>query len=181
MSGRISKKKHVKTSEAGTLAQYIHEFGDFIMPCSRCFRRGLMCKAKDEKSNRCGNYIDAKVVCDSSGVATFLSRNIKEHKKLEEDEKRAKEALEEAIARLARVRKMKHRLKEQGDKLFSRGMQSLEEQGGFSVDQAESSVVTKAQSCGAVDLIDWNSVFTDVPFSDSADVIGENSSRVVGH
>ena len=71
MSGRVSKAKHPKTTEAGSLAEYIQKNGDLIMPCSRCFRLKLPCQAKEEKSNRCGNCVDAKVVCDGAGVATF--------------------------------------------------------------------------------------------------------------
>ncbi|WXC50990.1 hypothetical protein QX201_010695 [Fusarium graminearum] len=92
------------------------------MPYSRYFRRNLICKAKDENSSCYGNCVEAKVVYDGSGVATFLSKNMKERKKIEEDERAAEEALEEAMARLARIRKMKRRLKEQGDALFVRGM-----------------------------------------------------------
>ncbi|ENH63145.1 hypothetical protein FOC1_g10006762 [Fusarium oxysporum f. sp. cubense race 1] len=75
-----------------------------------------------------------------------VSRNMKERKKLEKDEEEAEKAVKEAMARLARVRKMKCHLKEQGDKLFSRGMQSLEERSSFSMNQAESSVISEAQS-----------------------------------
>jgi hypothetical protein len=60
-----------------------------------------------------------------------VSKNIKAYKKLEKDKEEAKKALKEAIACLACVRKMKRRLKEQGDTLFIRGMQSLEDQGSL--------------------------------------------------
>ncbi|RFN43551.1 hypothetical protein FIE12Z_12210, partial [Fusarium flagelliforme] len=53
------------------------------------------------------NCVEAKVVCDGSGVALYLQKNMKERKKLEKDEQEAEEALEEAMARLACVRKMK--------------------------------------------------------------------------
>ena len=108
---------------------------------------------------------------------------MKARKKLEQDEEDAERALEEAMARLARVRKMKRKLKEEGDRLFVRGMQSLEEQGTSVFDQVESSTVSEVQSQGAFDIVDWNSVFTDVPFNDPSwlDSVDDNSSGVVGH
>ncbi|KAM0361014.1 hypothetical protein ACHAO7_012021, partial [Fusarium culmorum] len=107
-----------------------------------------------------------------------------EQKKIEEDKRAAEEALEEAMARLARVRKMKRHLKEQGDALFVRGMQSLEEREVPIVDQAESNIVNEAQSHGAFDVINWGSVFTDIPFTDPSlfsDTAGGSSSGVAGH
>jgi uncharacterized protein with von Willebrand factor type A (vWA) domain len=101
---------------------------------------------------------------------------MKERKKLEKDEQEAEEALEAAMARLARVRKMKRQLKQRGDELFARGMQSFEE----SVEvREESEAISDAQAQGAFDLIDWNSVYADVPFDEG--IVGESSSGVAGH
>ncbi|KAG8352318.1 hypothetical protein FVEN_g13192 [Fusarium venenatum] len=129
------------------------------MPYSRCFRCNLIYKAKDEKSNRYSNCIEAKVVCDSSGVATFhrlfpcvfmvsadfslVSRNIKERKKVKEDKHAAEEALEEAMARLACIRKIKRYLKEQGNALFVYRMQSLEDCKVPVINQVKSLTVNK--------------------------------------
>lgn len=173
MSGRISKSPHSKTSESSALALYVREFGDDVMPCSRCCRLRIPCKVKGDQSNRCSNCIDAKIVCDGAGVASFRSfllsflsvvvvltflpvmKNMRERKKLDDEEERAEEALELAMARLARIRKQKRRLKQKGDELFSRGVQSLEESG---VLHEESVSISEAHSMGAVDLIDWNAV-----------------------
>jgi hypothetical protein len=71
MSSRISKSKHIKSKEASKLSEYIAEFGNCVMPCSRCFRLKLSCVAKSDQSSRCGNCVEAKVICDGSGVASY--------------------------------------------------------------------------------------------------------------
>lgn len=81
---------------------------------------------------------------------------MRERKKLEEEERQAEEALELAMARLARVRKQKRSLKEKGEELVVRGIRSLEESGEL---RSESLAVSQAQSLGAVDLIDWDAVW----------------------
>jgi hypothetical protein len=103
---------------------------------------------------------------------------MKERKKLEKDEQEAEEALEAAMARLARVRKMKRQLKQRGDELFARGMQSFEESVEPVVVREESEAISDAQAHGAFDLIDWNSVYADVPFDEG--IVGESSSGVAG-
>ncbi|RKK11987.1 hypothetical protein BFJ65_g13865 [Fusarium oxysporum f. sp. cepae] len=143
------------------------------MPCSRCFRQKLTCVTKGDQSSCCGNCVDAKEICDGAGVASYLTRNMKECKKLEKYEQEAEEALEKAMARLAWIRKMKRRLKQQGDELFARGMQSLEDAEDSAAVPAESLAISDVQSLGAVDLTDWASIFADVP-----SVVDENSSPV---
>ncbi|KNB19296.1 hypothetical protein FOXG_22517 [Fusarium oxysporum f. sp. lycopersici 4287] len=95
--------------------------------------------------------------------------------KLEKEEEQAEKALEAAMAKLARIRSQKRLLKKKGDELFARGMQSQEESGEL---QDESVVISNAQSLGAVDMIDWNSILGDVPFFEPVD---ENPSEVAGH
>ncbi|KNA98077.1 hypothetical protein FOXG_18334 [Fusarium oxysporum f. sp. lycopersici 4287] len=145
------------------------------MPCSRCFRKGLSCQVKGDQSHRCQNCTEAKVVCDGSGVASYLEKNMKARVKLEKEEEQAEKALEAAMAKLARIRSQKRLLKKKGDELFARGMQSQEESGEL---QDESVVISNAQSLGAVDMIDWNSILGDVPFFEPVD---ENPSEVAGH
>jgi hypothetical protein len=189
MAGRVTKSQHPKTKEGSKLSEYIALYRDRTMPCSRCFRQKLPCVTKGDQSSCCGNCVDAKVICDGAGVASYrasfgsslvasadrvlVTRNMKECKKLEKEEQEAEEALEKAMARLAWIRKMKRRLKQQGDELFARGMQSLEDAEDSAAVQAESLAISDVQSLGAVDLTDWASIFADVP-----SVVDENSSPV---
>ncbi|KAF4467457.1 hypothetical protein FALBO_5670 [Fusarium albosuccineum] len=174
MSGRVAKSKpHPKTVEASKLAEYIVKFGDDVMPCSRCLRLGLSCQIKGEQSHRCQNCTEAKVVCDGSGVASY-QKNMKARAKLDKEEEEAEAALEAAMARLARIRKQRRSLKRKGDEIFGRGMRSQEESGEL---RDESLAISEAQSLGAIDLIDWNSILGDVPF----EPVGDSSSGVVGH
>lgn len=99
---------------------------------------------------------------------------MKARAKLEKEEEQAEKALEAAMAKLARIRSQKRLLKKKGDELFARGMQSQEESGEL---QDESVVISNAQSLGAVDMIDWNSILGDVPFFEPVD---ESPSGVVG-
>ncbi|KAJ3530146.1 hypothetical protein NM208_g9455 [Fusarium decemcellulare] len=175
MSGRVAKSKpHPKTAEASKLSEYIAKFGDEVMPCSRCFRHGLSCQIKSEQSHRCQNCTEAKVVCDGSGVASYLEKNMKARAKLDKEEEEAEAALEAAMARLARIRKQRRSLKKKGDEIFARGMRSQEESGEL---RDESLAVSEAQSLGAMDLLDWNSILGDVPF----ELVGDSSSGVAGH
>ncbi len=81
---------------------------------------------------------------------------MREQRKNAEEERKAEEALEEAMARLARVRKQKRLLKERGDALFRRGMESLRD-----AEQQESEAAVNVQSLGALDVIDWGAVLGD--------------------
>ncbi|KAL6352288.1 hypothetical protein LRP88_00600 [Fusarium phalaenopsidis] len=164
-----------KLSEAQGLSAYIEAFGSEIMPCTRCFRQGLSCKVVSDRSNRCSNCVDAKVVCDGAGVASFLAKNIRERKRLEGEEAEAEAALEEAMAKLARIRKQKRLLKARGDEAFERGLRALEESGEL---REESSAVVEAHSFGAIDLIDWNAVGLDEPV---LGVVGGSPSEGVVH
>lgn len=118
------------------------------------------------------------MVCDGAGVASFLSKNMRERKRLESEELEAEEALEAAMARLARIRKQKRLLKKKGEDLVSRGLQGLEGSGVLA--REEPAAVSEAASLGAFDLIDWNAVGLE-EFSFPSAVVGESSSAGAAH
>ncbi|EXM22761.1 hypothetical protein FOTG_09528 [Fusarium oxysporum f. sp. vasinfectum 25433] len=94
--------------------------------------------------------------------------------KLEKEEEQAEKALKAAMAKLARICSQKRLLKKKGDKLFTCGMQSQEESSEI---QNESATISNAQSLGAVDMIDWNSILGDVLF----ELVDKNSLEVIRH
>jgi hypothetical protein len=87
---------------------------------------------------------------------------------------RAQQEVNEAIARLSRIRRQKRLLRERGVQAIVDGLSSVEAEEP-SVPQVESQAVMDIQSMGAADVIDWDSVF------DPSSFVGESSSGVVGH
>lgn len=81
---------------------------------------------------------------------------MREQKKIAKEEREAEEALEQAMARLARIRKQKRSLKDRGDKLFQRGILGLGDD-----ERDESEAVSDVQSRGALDVLDWEAILGD--------------------
>ncbi|KJK83615.1 hypothetical protein H634G_00847 [Metarhizium anisopliae BRIP 53293] len=170
---RTRKRKDPSSKAPSTLrndrlADSIESFGYDVMPCSFCSARGLRCKMI-ERSSKCGEF----------------GRIISESKRLDQEEERAEEQmlkaqaeLNEALARLARLRRQKRQLVTKGQQMTRLGLQSLdalEEE-----ERRESEAVIDAQSLGAIDVLDWNAVFGDALLNaagDTAAVGAGNSSN----
>ena len=82
----------------------------------------------------------------------IVARFQKDYEKYSAQEREAEAALTEALARLQRIRRLKQEIKEKGDEVFNRGMESLNAWDG--VVQQESNAALDAQSVGAVDVLD---------------------------
>ncbi|KAF4339820.1 hypothetical protein FBEOM_6259 [Fusarium beomiforme] len=144
MSQNLQSKSR-KTLERIRLADSIAKFGFNVMPCS------------------------------------FFPRLSRESDRLEQAEEEAEEKLlkaqqevNEAIARLSRIRRQKRILRERGIQSIVDGMNSS---AGDLIAQEEDAAVLDVQSFGGTDVIDWNMVFGSL----TSDVVGESSSGVVGH
>lgn len=92
------------------------------------------------------------LVCDLLLICLVVARFQKDYEKYSAQEREAEAALTEALARLQRIRRLKQEVKEKGDEVFNRGMESLDAWDG--VVQQESSAALDAQSVGAVDVLD---------------------------
>jgi hypothetical protein len=84
---------------------------------------------------------------------------------------RAQQEVNEAIARLSRIRRQKRLLRERGVQAIVDGLSSVEADES-SAPQVESQAVVDVQSMGALDVIDWDSVF------DPSSFVGEIPSEV---
>lgn len=105
----------------------------------------------------------------------------RESDRLEQAEEEAEEKLlkaqqevNEAIARLSRIRRQKRLLRERGIQSIVDGMDSS---AGDIIAREEDAAVLDVQSFGGADVIDWSLVFDPLP----SDAVGESSSGVVGH
>ena len=91
-----------------------------------------------------------------------MARNNSAEAQVAADIERAEEALLEAMARLARLRKQRRLLKERGDSLVSRGVRDLDEADGVRSQEdailAEQQAVGSAQALGAFGVIDWSAM-----------------------
>lgn len=112
-----------------------------------------------------------------------VGRIISESKRLDQEEERAEEQmlkaqaeLNEALARLARLRRQKRQLVTKGQQMTRLGLQSLDEL--EEEERRESEAVIDAQSLGAIDVLDWNAVFGDALLNAAGDtaVIGAGNS-----
>jgi len=86
----------------------------------------------------------------------------------------AQASLNEALARLARLRRQKRQLVTKGQHMTRLGLQSLDDL--ENEERRESDAVIEAQSLGALDLIDWNAVTGDSVFGVDEGVTVEGSS-----
>lgn len=195
-----SSLKAPSTLRNDRLADSIESFGYDVMPCSFCSARGLRCKMI-ERSSKCGECVRRGRSCDASGVAIssrrcpscvllffaneclLVGRIISESKRLDQEEERAEEQmlkaqaeLNEALARLARLRRQKRQLVTKGQQMTRLGLQSLDEL--EEEERRESEAVIDAQSLGAIDVLDWNAVFGDALLNAAGDtaVVGAGNS-----
>lgn len=94
-------------------------------------------------------------------------------------------ALQEALAKVSRLRRQRQVAREKSQRLFRRGVRDLDEQDGIRTQEEaileEQQAVGTAQSLGAVGIIDWTSILPD--FSDPSffpDVAGGTVESNVG-
>lgn len=79
-------------------------------------------------------------------------------KRLQEAEEKAQEELDVLLNRLMRIRRQRKSLRDRGDELFARGVQSLDEMFDEETDLSvqEQSLAGDAQAMGAVGVTDWS-------------------------
>lgn len=178
MSGRVPKSRSSKSIQRSALACRISERGfDAEMPCTACFRGKRVCRMSDE-SSRClecvrrGRSCDGITVGSSCSFCWFLvlaflltvsvNRASKEQKKIEKQIEESEEVLQEALARLSRLRRQRDVLRKKTSELFARGMRELDEEDGVrSQEEAilqEQQAVGEAQSTAHLDVLDWTSI-----------------------
>lgn len=176
MSGRIEKPKRSKSTEKRlALAALIEESGVSVMPCGYCKSHRLHCKMLEGVS-RCHECVRRGRSCDNAGAPiSSLSRIASEQQRLKREEEAAEQKLieaqqeasaamaraSEALARLARLRRQKASLVTRGADMVNRELSSLDELEA----QEELDAVVGAQASGAVDVVDWSTVFEADPVS----------------
>jgi len=102
--------------------------------CSRCARRGFLCKVGKE-SSRCAECVRASTKCDCRGPSDVEWRSLEQQEDALEEKMRTTavradelhQELREQYARMERLRKQKRSLKERGSEMLRRGIQSLDE------------------------------------------------------
>src|SRR5713226_6432044 len=105
-----------------------------MSPCSRCASRGLSCIVSSD-SRRCSECTRSNVKCNVAGpsLADWAKLHREEERlTLEEEqtyakEKAARQAADEAFAKIMRLRKQKKLLKEHGSEMLRHGLQTLDE------------------------------------------------------
>lgn len=171
MSGRVEKSRQPskKTEERHRLIALIDSFGVEVMPCSFCDTRHLRCQMMEGVS-RCKECVRRGRSCDGVFVASSIQKVLaaEERLKLEEEQTEekllaAQQALNEAVARLLRIRKQRASLKTRGVDLAKRCASSLDELDAQEQTEAEATI--DAQAGGAMDVIDWSAVFGADPVS----------------
>lgn len=95
-------------------------------------------------------------------LISVVTRTAKEQKRIEEDIEKTEESLQEALAKLSRLRKQRDVLRSRTADLFARGMRQLDEEDGVrSQEEAvleEQQAIGDVQSLAHVDLIDWSAI-----------------------
>ena len=175
MSGRIEKsgKRSKSTEKRLALAALIDESGVHVMPYGYCKSHYLRCKMLEGVS-RCHKCVRRGRSCDNAGApVSSLSRIASEQQRLKREEEAAEQKLieaqqeasaamaraSEALARLARLRRQKASLVTRGAEMVNRELSSLDELEA----QEESDAVVGAQASGALDVVDWSTVFEAGP------------------
>ncbi|CAI6091476.1 unnamed protein product [Clonostachys chloroleuca] len=154
------------------------------MPCSNCFKRKKVCRMI-EASSRCGECVKLGRSCDGVEVVSQLKRSVAEERRLENELASSELALQEALAKVSRLRRQRQVARVKSQRLFRRGVRDLDEQDGIRTQEEaileEQQAVGTAQSLGAVGIIDWTSILPD--FSDPAffpDVAGGTVGQASG-
>jgi hypothetical protein len=191
-----------ETARRKARAALIFSEGYVVMPCSFCSVKSLQCVMKEGHKNcsectRRGRSCDGKGVSLSEGKHILLlmvvlalmcvaDRLVQAKARLEADEEATEEELlelqrqlNERLSKLMRLRRQKRLLQSKGMKMLERDLQSVGEleavEAAESSAAAESSLVVDSMAAGAVDLIDWSTVFGDPSSVDGS------PSGVVGH
>lgn len=147
--------------------------------CHHCALNGWRCDGVSVASARESSFSLFFFLLLTSAV----NRTSKEQERIEKEIEKSEEILQEALARLSRLRRQRDSLKSRSAELFERGMRQLDEEDGVrSQEEAileEQQAIGAAQSVSHLDLIDWSSVL-DGPslFGDTAEPIGGSSSGV---
>ncbi|KAK1973406.1 hypothetical protein LZ30DRAFT_743667 [Colletotrichum cereale] len=143
------------------------------MPYSFRRRSGYQCRII-ERSSMCKECVRRGRACNASGDFLHpLSKTILNSKGLETKEEAADELLsahhdtlhrtqadlDDSLARLKRLRWQKHHLVTNVSEMNRLGLQSLDE--FEAATRAESEAVIEVQSCGGVNMVDWNAMFGD--------------------
>ena len=201
MSGRVAKTSRARPNQReglDDLSSYIGKFGFEVMPCSSCFRRKEQC-VMSEGSARCQNCILHKRQCDGSGIPIDSFQNIvREQDRLKREEAlteerllRSQREMNEAIARLQRLRKLQEFLRHRGKEMVRRGLQSLEELERLEEEERRAENARPAGSAEAsvdpevVSDFDWSGMDVsgdldwDAILAGASVGVGENSSEGV--
>lgn len=184
MSNRRSQASSKHEQRVALFARIELRGADPDMPCTFCHRKKLRCRMSDD-SGRCSECVRrGRSSCDGVFVAStrlcpfsfsrisfpfayfvVVTRLLETQRKLEAEEEKAEEALQEALSRLARVRQIKRRARQREDELFKRGMQELDEADGVT---SSDPVVERQQAVGDVQflggfgVIDWDQIGLDL-------------------
>jgi len=183
MNSRVEKRRAPKVPKNSTARRHdlvtaFDDFGFEVMPCSRCASKGWKC-VMIEGSSKCQECTRAACACDGTGVPLqSLHRIQEEHRRLSREEviaeerflelqRRHQDEMNEAIARLIRLRKQKEMARSQGVKLVQRGLRSLDEL--EEQERQESEATMAVQAGGGFGVIDWNA--TDFSFEPMPGVV----------
>lgn len=118
-------------------------------------------------------------MCPADRLVQAKARLEADEEATEEELLELQRQLNERLSKLMRLRRQKRLLQSKGMKMLERDLQSVGEleavEAAESSAVAESSLVVDSVAAGAVDLIDWSTIFEGPSSS------GESPSGVVGH
>jgi hypothetical protein len=130
-----------KKEERLALAVLIENMGSAAVPCSFCVENKRKCIVFNEKSSRCSECVRAKRSSEECDAEVSLPRTWdsevprsstwvsidRQVEQLDEEEERAAAAAQEAMARVARLRKQRTFLRERKKEMLRRGLSFLDE------------------------------------------------------
>ena len=144
------------------------EFGFEVMPCTRCTAEGIRCLWVDDsvsKTKKCRACFAAGVPCNGTGQPlSAAARIIMEKRRLEREERETELALEEAFARLRRLRRQKEELVRKGVRMVAEGVRDLDELDAKDRRNAEIERAREAEVLALADaevsgaVIDWSAL-----------------------
>jgi hypothetical protein len=101
-------------------------------------------------------------------ISRVVKRSVAEERRLENELASSELALQEALAKVSRLRRQRQVAREKSQRLFHRRVRDLDEQDSIRTQEEaileEQQAVGTAQSLSAVGIIDWTSILPD--FSD---------------
>lgn len=165
MSGRVSKmRSRIKPSKTDQRDSLLSAVLSAAIPemarCSYCEGRNLVCRLSETDSSRCSSCINSNQAnCDVRGLSPEqLNRVAAQYRKLELEleaaEEEAEVVINQANAKLRRLRKQKRMWYEKMMKAVSRGVDNLEELERLEAE--ESRATAEAQSLGVGDAVEWS-------------------------